>query len=68
MKTVKFRKLAKRRLLGLVPIPLESRIRKEAFRGGTSISAVMTKYLAAGMGLDPERFGIDADAPDASVN
>lgn len=60
MKTTQFRKIAKKRITGLVPPPVAERIRKEAFRQSVSISAVMTQYLTAGMGMDPAKFGVDA--------
>lgn len=58
METVKFRKIEKEQVRGRIPSKLEERIREEAFRQRTSISAVLTRYVARGMNLDPQEFGV----------
>lgn len=65
METVKFRRIEKEQVRGRLPTKLEERIREEAYRQRTSISAVLTRYVARGMDLDPGDFGIKDPQPAA---
>lgn len=58
METVEFRKLEKELVRGRIPLSLEKRLREEAFRKRTSLSAVLTLYVAEGLGVDPAVYGV----------
>lgn len=62
METVKFREIEKEQVRGRLPAAIERRIREEAFRRRTSISAVLTHYVVKGMELDPAQYGLDSPA------
>ena len=57
-----FRDIPKELCGGQIPAAIERRIREEAFRLRTSISAVLTHYVVKGMELDPAQYGLDSPA------
>jgi hypothetical protein len=56
--TTNFREIGKERVLGRLPVKLHEKIREEAWRTRSSISAVLTRYVCFGMGVDPIEFGL----------